>query len=85
VAERATLKAAIVEAENSPKNFNQMLLKILPPFWQTNSQYPSLHFKKVGKNLGSVRVRGSNPALMLKKATIVTGSGLVLTTGMKHW
>jgi len=35
--------------------------------WQNNSLHPSLHFKKVGNNLWSVRVSGSYRALALKK------------------
>ncbi len=35
--------------------------------WQKNPLYPSLHFKKVGKNLWSVRVDGGCRALALKK------------------
>jgi hypothetical protein len=35
--------------------------------WQSNSMHPSLHFKKVGKNLWSVRVSGGYRALALKK------------------
>lgn len=35
--------------------------------WQKNSLHPSLHFKKVGKNLWSVRVSKGYRALALKK------------------
>jgi hypothetical protein len=35
--------------------------------WQENPLHPSLHFKKVGKNLWSVRVSGGLRALALKK------------------
>jgi hypothetical protein len=35
--------------------------------WQENPQHPSLHFKKVGKALWSVRVSGGYRALALKK------------------
>ncbi|WP_245940094.1 hypothetical protein [Stenomitos frigidus] len=35
--------------------------------WQENSLHPSLHFKKVGKHLWSVRVGGVYRALALKK------------------
>jgi hypothetical protein len=35
--------------------------------WQENSLHPSLHFKKVGRNLWSVRIRGGYRALALKK------------------
>lgn len=35
--------------------------------WQENPLHPSLHFKKVGKNLWSARVRGGYRALALKK------------------
>ena len=35
--------------------------------WQQNSLHPSLHFKKVGKNLWSARVSGGCRALALKK------------------
>ena len=35
--------------------------------WQENSLHPSLHFKKVGKNLWSVRVGSGYRALALKK------------------
>ena len=35
--------------------------------WQENPQHPSLHFKKVGKVLWSVRVSGGYRALALKK------------------
>ncbi len=35
--------------------------------WQENSLHPSLHFKKVGKNLWSARVSGGYRALALKK------------------
>ena len=36
--------------------------------WQENQFHPSLHFKKVGKNLWSVRVSSGYRALALKKA-----------------
>lgn len=35
--------------------------------WRENSLHPSLHFKKVGKNLWSVRVSSGYRALALKK------------------
>jgi hypothetical protein len=35
--------------------------------WQENSLHPSLHFKKIGKNLWSARVSGGCRALALKK------------------
>ncbi|MCY7394109.1 MAG: hypothetical protein LH647_22210 [Leptolyngbyaceae cyanobacterium CAN_BIN12] len=35
--------------------------------WQENSLHPSLHFKKVGKNLWSARMSGGYRALALKK------------------
>ena len=35
--------------------------------WQEHSLHPSLHFKKVGKNLWSARVTGGYRALALKK------------------
>lgn len=35
--------------------------------WQENSLHPSLHFKKVGKNLWSARVSGGYRALALKQ------------------
>jgi hypothetical protein len=35
--------------------------------WKDNPMHPSLHFKKVGKNLWSVRVSGGCRALALKK------------------
>ncbi len=35
--------------------------------WQQNALHPSLHFKKVGKNLWSARVSGGYRALALKK------------------
>ena len=35
--------------------------------WQENSLHPSLHFKKVGKNLWSARVSDGYRALALKK------------------
>jgi hypothetical protein len=35
--------------------------------WQENSLHPSLHFKKVGKKLWSVRISGGCRALALKK------------------
>jgi hypothetical protein len=35
--------------------------------WQENAFHPSLHFKKVGKNLWSVRVSAGYRALALKK------------------
>lgn len=35
--------------------------------WQENPQHPSLHFKKVGKALWSVRISGGYRALALKK------------------
>lgn len=35
--------------------------------WKENSLHPSLHFKKVGKNLWSARVSGGYRALALKK------------------
>lgn len=38
--------------------------------WQENPLHPSLHFKKVGKNLLSARVSGGYRALALKKVLI---------------
>ncbi|MBD2771336.1 hypothetical protein [Iningainema tapete] len=35
--------------------------------WKENPSHPSLHFKKVGKNLWSARVSGGYRALALKK------------------
>ncbi|MDB9496303.1 hypothetical protein PN441_12000 [Spirulina major CS-329] len=35
--------------------------------WQKNALHPSLHFKKVGKNLWSARISGGYRALALKK------------------
>ena len=35
--------------------------------WQENQSHPSLHFKKVGKNLWSARITGDYRALALKK------------------
>lgn len=35
--------------------------------WQENSRHPSLHFKKVGKNLWSARISGGYRALALKR------------------
>jgi hypothetical protein len=35
--------------------------------WQENPNHPSLHFKKVGKNLWSVRITLDYRALALKK------------------
>lgn len=35
--------------------------------WQDNQFYPSLHFKKVGQNLWSVRITEDYRALALKK------------------
>lgn len=35
--------------------------------WQQNSLHPSLHFKKVGKNLWSVRISNDYRALAIKK------------------
>lgn len=35
--------------------------------WKENSLHPSLHFKKVGKNLWSVRITDDYRALALKK------------------
>ena len=35
--------------------------------WQENPTHPSLHFKKVGKNLWSVRISGNYRSLALKK------------------
>lgn len=35
--------------------------------WQENPLHPSLHFKKVGKNLWSARISGGYRALALKK------------------
>jgi hypothetical protein len=35
--------------------------------WQKNLLHPSLHFKKVGKNLWSARISGGYRALALKK------------------
>ena len=35
--------------------------------WQDNQSHPSLHFKKVGKNLWSVRVTKGYRALAIKK------------------
>lgn len=51
--------------------------------WQENQSHPSLHFKKVGKNLWSVRITGGYRALALKKEMIITGSGLGHTMPMK--
>jgi hypothetical protein len=51
--------------------------------WQENLLHPSLHFKKVGKNLWSARVSGGYRALALKKGEIIIGSGLVRMTNMK--
>jgi hypothetical protein len=36
-------------------------------FWIENPSYPSLHFKKVGKDLWSVRITRNYRALSLKK------------------
>jgi hypothetical protein len=38
--------------------------------WQSDPMHPSLHFKKVGKNLWSVRLSGGYRALALKKALL---------------
>ncbi len=35
--------------------------------WKDNPMHPSLHFKKVGKNLWSIRISGGCRALALKK------------------
>jgi hypothetical protein len=35
--------------------------------WQQNQSHPSLHFKKVGKNLWSARITGDYRALAFKK------------------
>nr|WP_253274315.1 hypothetical protein [Myxosarcina sp. GI1] len=35
--------------------------------WQENQSHPSLHFKKVGKNLGAIRITQNYRALALKK------------------
>ena len=35
--------------------------------WKENIQYPSLHFKKVGKNLWSIRITINYRALAIKK------------------
>ncbi len=35
--------------------------------WQENSTHPSLHFKKVGKNLWSVRITNDYRVLAIKK------------------
>jgi mRNA-degrading endonuclease RelE of RelBE toxin-antitoxin system len=35
--------------------------------WRQNPRHPSLHFKKVGKTLWSVRITGGYRALALKK------------------
>lgn len=35
--------------------------------WQENPSHPSLHFKKVGKNLWSARISSGYRALALKK------------------
>ncbi len=35
--------------------------------WKENSLHPSLHFKKVGKNLWSVRITNDYRALAIKK------------------
>jgi len=35
--------------------------------WQANPQHPSLHFKKVGKALWSVRISGGYRALAIKR------------------
>ncbi len=51
--------------------------------WQENLLHPSLHFKKVGKNLWSARVSGGYRALALKKGDDYIGSGLVRMTNMK--
>ena len=51
--------------------------------WQENSLHPSLHFKKVGKNLWSARVTGGYRALALKKVMIIIGFGSVVMMNMK--
>lgn len=51
--------------------------------WQSDPMHPSLHFKKVGKNLWSVRLSGGYRALALKKGMTITGFGLVLMMNMK--
>ena len=43
--------------------------------WKENSLHPSLHFKKVGKNLWSVRITNDYRALAIKKAMIIIGFG----------
>lgn len=35
--------------------------------WQNDQAHPSVHFKKVGKNLWSSRISGGHRALALKK------------------
>ncbi len=51
--------------------------------WISNVFHRSLHFKKVGKNVWSVRITENYRALALKKVKIITGFGLVLMMSMK--
>jgi len=52
-------------AELSPEL--QKKIRSAYQLWQNNPLHPSLHFKKVGNNLWSVRVSSSYRALALKK------------------
>jgi hypothetical protein len=36
--------------------------------WKSNPAHPFLHFKKVGKNLWSIRISGGYRALVLEKS-----------------
>lgn len=49
-----------------PPNIKQQVKKCYQ-LWKKNSQYPSLHFKKVDKNLWSIRITINYRALAIKK------------------
>ncbi len=49
-----------------PQNIQQQARKSYQQ-WRTNLQYPSLHFKKVGKNLWSARITDDYRALSIKQ------------------
>lgn len=49
-----------------PKHIQQQAKKSYRQ-WQENLQYPSLHFKKVGKNLWSARITNDYRALAINK------------------
>jgi hypothetical protein len=51
---------------NLPTEIQQQAKKTYQK-WRENSLYPSLHFKKVGKNLWSIRINSDYRALALKR------------------